>query len=206
MTQEDVLRDISAYIDQEVGLPEGSELSVRTRFINKAEKEWAGAYSWRELRDTLEITDTDTELPSDFKKLMTPVYDVTQDVNNQYIEIKPDERFSKSSTDRYCYIIGTTLKINPAPTAGASLIADYQKIPTGSTSLGYISPCPRGDYLSTKAIAMILEARSDNRFPLVKADANQILLQMIEEQDTPSGAQVNRVPDWVRSSGYRIGE
>ena len=60
--------------------------------------------------------------------------------------------------------------------------------------------------MARKVASYVLEARSDSRFPIFKADADSLLRSLIEEEDTPSGAEDNRIPDWPRSNSFRIGE
>lgn len=208
-TVSDILEKIGAYVDQDTDLPDEPELSVRISYIDDAQDEWAGAYTWEALRTKGSLSATSGAsygLPTDFRDLMSPVFDVTLDDDNEYPEVKPADRFKKASTDKYCYIVGDTITINPPPTSAASLLFDYQKIPTALVSTNQISPIPRPEYLVKRGIAYVLESRSDTRFPQVKEDSQIMLDRMIEEEDVPSGGQLNRVPDWQRSQGFTLGE
>jgi len=214
-TLNQVLQDVGAYIDQDTTLPTGTELTVRVNLVNQSLDEWGNAYQWKQLRviysPTFALSATSIGLPTNFKKLMSPPYDISLTSDNKYIEIRPEERFNKLSTDKYSYILGNeaggkALIINPALTSGASLVLDYQSFPSSMATLQDVAVTSNPEFLVKRTIAYILEARADQRFPLVKAEADRIISTAIEEEDTPSGGMDNRVPDFARSGSFRIGE
>lgn len=96
--------------------------------------------------------------------------------------------------------------VNPGTMAsGASITASYYSIATSLASPANVSPIPDPEYLVTGTIADILESRSDERFPIVKQDAERSLMTMIENENTPQVSQVNTTMTSERRQGFRIG-
>jgi hypothetical protein len=209
-TLEDVLLDISTWVDQETTLPDGAELATRISYVDQAQQEWGDVLNWKRLRKSLELSSSGASvaLPADFKKLASPLHDLTR--TQQYVEIKSDERFAKTPDSKYCYVTGNdadglALVVNPALDGSTTLNADYHAKAPSLATLSDIVIAPK-QFLTKRAIAMVLEARADARFPQMKEDAQLALDRAIEEEAVPSGAENNRIRDWMRSSGYRIGE
>lgn len=217
-TLEEVLKDVGAYVDQDTTLPSGTELTVRANFVNQALDEWQNAYEWKRLRQhhtvSFAFSGTSTALPSNFKRLMTPLYDESKESGNRYVELDPDERFNRSSSEQWCRVGGNDasglfLEFSPAMASGASLVFDYQMYASSMATLQDISVCPNSNFLVKWTQGAILEARSDPRFPQVKADASRLLFTMIEEEAAPTGGQNNRIPTWTRrphDNQFIIGE
>lgn len=214
-TVSNVLTDIAAVIDQDTADVSGTDLLVRVNLINQAQREWSEAYQWKDLRfryaPSTVLSSFSAALPTNFKKLMSPVYDVTQTSANDYIEINPSDRFLKDTTERYVYIQGSqaagySLRINPALLSGVSLNLEYQAYPSSlATTLDTIS-CPNPQFLTYRVLSQILAARSDERFPQFKAYADEQLQNMVEEEITPSGGKDNATPTYLKRKGYSIGE
>lgn len=213
-TLQTILEDIGAYLDQDTTLPTGTELTVRVNLVNQAVREWGNSYQWKQLQKnsvlTFALSGTSVGFPANFKKLMSPVYDITQTVDNEYVEIDPDDRFDKNSTDKYLYTGGNDssgkyLVINPAMVSGASLIYTYQSFPSSLGTLADTAEIPDSSFLVKRTIAQILSSRSDQRFPLINSEADNSLSNMIEEEATFSGGQNNRTPDWTRKTNFRLG-
>ena len=207
-----LLQAVGAYVDQSTDLPTGDELVSRISYLDQSQKEWAGAYDWDVLKRvsglTYVVSAVSFGLDANFKKLKSPV----QDVTNSYIynEIDPQERFGKSETDKYVYILGDTvtgkyIALNPAISSGVSMIYDWLAFPTALATLQDVSACPNSEYLTKRTIAYVLESRSDPRFPQVKAVAQLLLNRMIADQDAGSGGKVNTIPSFM-GGRYVIGE
>lgn len=212
-TLQQLLSDIGAFIDQDTTLPTGTEMDVRVNLVNQSLNEWAEAYQWQSLRSTaalpFALSATSVGLPANFKKLMSPVVDVTISGDNKYVEIPASDRF-KTLHDRWVVVggnesTGKYMLIAGMP-SGASLVFDYQRYPSALATLVDVAEIPQPAYLVKRTLAHILESRSDTRFPDMQAQADRVLESMIEEEDVPSGGANNRVPDWARSTGFRIGE
>lgn len=213
-TLNSVLADVAAYIDQDTTLATGTELTVRVNLINQALNEWAETYQWASLRVTSPVTfalsAVSIGLATNFKKLMSPIVDRSLTSDNVYVQIRPEERYNKLSSDKYCYIlgndvIGKSLNVNPALASGASLVYDYQSTPSSMATLQDVSVCPSTDFLVKRTIARLLESRSDARFTFVKEEADSALANMMQEEATPSGGQNNRTPNWATKANFRVG-
>jgi len=214
-TLNNILQEIGAYIDQDTSLPTGDDLLTRAKFIDIALQEWGNAYQWKELRVvnsniSFALSGTSTALPSNYKKLMSPVKDTVATTDNTWIEINPEDRYDKVNGDKWVAIggdqsSGKFMMLSGMP-SGASLNFDYQSFPSSMVTLQDVCVCPHHEYITKRATALILESRSDSRFPQVKADADVLLSRMIEEDETPSLAENNRIDDWPRSIDFVIGE
>lgn len=214
-TLQDILDDVAAYLDQDTTLATGTELTVRVNLIDQALREWGDSYQWKQLRvfnyaPSWALSATSMALPTNFKKLMSAPYDVSVNPDNEYPEIRAEDRFLKGSSDRYSIVGGNDasgryLVINPALTSGVSLVLDYQSTPSSMATLADISVCPDANFLVKRTIANILSSRSDPRFPTLKAEADDSLANMIEEEATLSGGQNNTTSSWIKQNNFVIG-
>lgn len=214
-TLNEILDDVAAVVDQDTTLASGTELTVRVNLINQALKEWSEAYEWKALRipATLAfgLSATSIALPSNFKKLMSPVYDVSLKPSVEYREIIPAERYLKGSQDKYIWTGGNKasglyVNFNPGMASGMSLAYEYQSTPSSLATLADVSVCSSGEFLAKRTIAYILQSRSDGRFPIVKSESDDLLANMIEEEAAFSGGMNNKTPDVYSRVGWRIGE
>lgn len=214
-TLSQILNDIGAYVDQDITIPTNTtDLNSRVNFVNQALQEWGNAYQWKQLRVssvvTFALSGVSVGLSPNFKKLMSPIVDVSTTNNTRYVEIRPEDKYIKTSADNYVYIMGDDsagryIKLNPPMASGASLTYYYQSFPSSMATLQDVCVCPHPEYVTKRAIGYILEARSDSRFPTVKADADTLLQRMIEEEVTPSGGENNTLRDFYAYNGFRIG-
>lgn len=220
-TLQQILESVGAYVDDDTTLPTGTEEINRINLVNQALDEWGNAYQWKQLRipSSLPVTFSGTSfaLPDNFKKMMSAVFDVTENVENEYVEIMPQDRFSRASlsrnttqTDRFAFVIGDdavgrAIVLSPPLISGPSLRFDYQAFPSSMATLQDICVCPHPEFVIKRTIGLVLEIRSDTRFPQVKADADTLLARMIEEEQSASLGENNRTPDWPRKADYSIG-
>lgn len=211
-----ILQSVGAKVDQDTTLPSGTELTVRVNYADQSQEDWKDAYSWKALKKTYPVTVlnsmTSIGLPALFDRFSSPVYDYSTGVDSptRYTEIRPEERFSKASTDKYVYTMGDEaagkyLIINPALVSGASIVFDYQSLPSSLATVTDTVTCPNIRFMTERISFYILEARSDARLPSVEARSNDILAAMIEKENTPTGGEDNRVPDFQRSNNFRVG-
>lgn len=217
-TLENILKEVGSFIDESADTPSGDDLTNRINLVDNALSEWGNAYQWKQLRipatATFAFSGTSFALPTNFKKLMSPIVDVTKAIDKEYVEIQPQVRFSRASasnlSDRFAYIIGDdalgrSLIISPPLASGASLNYDYQAFPSSMATLQDISVCPHPEFIIKRTIALLLEVRSDPRFPQLKADADTLLARMIEEEQSPSLGENNRTPEWAKKANYSVG-
>lgn len=214
-TLRDVLDSVASFVNQDPTLATSTDLTSQVNLINQAQDEWGDADQWDELRVALSpsfsVSGASMGLPANFKKLMSPVYDVSKDPDNPYPEIDPKERFTKNSTEQYVFrmgnkVSGMSLQINPVLASGASLNCYIQIYPSSMATLTDTATCPSKQFLVQRTIAKILGARSDSRFPTYKAESDDLLSNMIEEAAAFSGAQENKTPDSWSSKNFRLGE
>lgn len=215
-TLEQLLEDIGAYVDQDTTLPTSTELNVRVNLIDQALSEWSDTYDWRQLRFagtvSATLSGTSAALPSNFRKMLSPLYDMSQPVtkDREYVEIDPSQQYRRQRTDKVIWTGGDSVRGHYVGlfgfVSGFSGVFDYQALASSMATLADVCVCPNPNFITKRTIGLILEARSDSRFPQLKADADAELRKMVEFEDTPSGAENNRISDWPRSTGFTIGE
>lgn len=207
-TLSNILVDANSYLDLDAALPEGDDLAVRTSYAQQAVREWADAARWKALTvpANLFITNATISLQSNFKELETIPVDVNK---NRYPEILPKDRIYKESSDKYVYIEGNeatgfVLTVNGLTSSLVSLSIVLQRNPSNMATLADICEVPDDMYVVQKVISLVLQSRSDERFPIVDADAQRRLANMIGRDmvQTPGGdMKVRR----VRAATWRIG-
>ena len=225
---DDIQSRVAAVVDQNEDTDDiqTSDYSLRLKYINRRERMWSEIGKWQSLYkeyNCLASTSTgncSVALPDDFRMIASSpkiTYDGTN--TNVFPEIRGQEeaRFSKAS-DKYVKVLGNkhsgfTLVVNPATTSrqmasGASINVPYFSVPTSHASPSNVVICPNPDYLVQGTIADIWEAREDARFQGAKVEANLILQNMMEFENTPSEAAYDdrvRTVDQARSN-FRWGE
>lgn len=205
-TLQQILIDSTAYLDLTAEMPTGDDLTVRINYSQQAVREWADAYRWKQLTTPLTAVATNTTLSlTNFKELQA----IPKDTNgNFYPEIRPEDRVYKDSSDKYCYIQGNESQGHTVTFNGLSSLATlsltYQRQPSNMATLTDICEVPDDLFVVQKVISLVLQSRSDERFPLVDADAQRRLANMIGRNmvTTPGGDNRTRR---IGSSAYRIG-
>lgn len=218
-TLNDILNDVAAIIDQDITLATGTDLTVRTQLVNQAVREWANAYQWKQLRinqfaPTLYPSATSLGLPSNFKKLMSRPFDVAQQTDNDYEEIRPEDAYLRKFLDvnnRFCYTggneaTGKYLVVNPPLLSSASLVFDYQAGPGALATLQDISVVPSNTFVYKRVISKIFESRADPRFPQFASEADEAMSNMMEEESALSGAFSNTTRNDYTTQNFRIGQ
>lgn len=198
MTLEQILQRIGSYVDQDSSTPTGTDLTVRISYVNRALDEWAITYDWLALKQTFSfmptmVSQTSVGLPSNFKKMESPLYDygigdATRVRPFEYPEIREADRFRRDINDQYFYIMGDrrrgfNLIVPKGMSSGASMLADISVFPSSLATLTHISPMNDPDYLVYRGVAYVLEARGDARFPQAKIDAEKSLARMVEHEN-----------------------
>lgn len=205
-TLQQILIDATAYLDLTAELPTGDDLTVRVNYSQQAVREWADSYRWKQLTTPLTAVATNTTLSlSNFKELQA----IPKDTNgNYYPEIRPEDRVYKESSDKYCYIEGNEAQGYIATFNGlaslATLSLTYQRSPSNMATLTDICEVPDDQFVVQKVISLVLQSRSDERFPNVEADAQRRLANMIGRNmvTVPGGVNTTRK---TGSSAYAIG-
>ncbi len=211
-TLADALEDVASFINQDPSQVTGTDLTSQANLIRQSESEWADYYQWSQLRQPyvlpIAASMASVGLPNNFKKAMSPMYDVAS--NQVYMEIRPEERFTQDTASKYFCIFGNDptgkyMLINPAAGSGASLMFDYQFAPSAAATLTNYMNCPSRPFIAARTISKILEARSDPRYPIKKAESDGYLDGLVEEEASPSGAETGEVKNYYKRSSFRIG-
>ncbi|PWT73671.1 MAG: hypothetical protein C5B59_12825 [Bacteroidetes bacterium] len=217
-TLNDILNDVAAIVDQDTTLATGTDLTVRVQLVNQVQYQWAKNYQPKELRvygfaPSIFLSCTSLALPSNFKSLMGRPYDMSKTSGNDYEEIRPEESYIRLTMDvnnRYCFtggneVTGKWINFNPALASGASLLFDYQSLPSSLVTLQDIVTCPSRSYMYKGVIAKIYESRADPRFPQFNSEAEDSLANMMEEEAALSGAFSNQIRTQYDRQNFHIG-
>lgn len=198
---QEILLDSASYLDLDATLPTGTELTTRIRFANLAVKEWSEAYKWKQMK--VESTPSLASFASlgigNFKKLNGfPMEYLSEGIYQAYPEIRPEDRFEKEIDAKYSYVLGSegtgfSLHLNGIA-VGATLTIPYIRSASTMATLTDICEVPDSTFVVDRVISYVLQARNDERFPIVIADGNRLLRNMITEEMLPLGGGVNTTP------------
>lgn len=213
-----VLLDSGGVVDQDASTaPSSTELVNQISYADRAQKEWADAYDWPELRVpcalAVTLSATSLALPARFDRLASPVYDIGSgaDARIAYRELNsPEDRFAAGSSDHYVYVggndaAGRYLAIHPALGSGAFIVFDYQATPSALATLNDTVTCPSRPYMAARIEYYRLLSRSDSRFPQLKVESEQILSNLIEKRDVSTRGQENAIPNVYQKRGFQVG-
>ena len=190
-TVSQVLQDSAAYLDLDPTLPSGTELDVRLNYVKQAINEWGSAYNWKQLNQVYSpsaATMASIPLPTNFRNLIgAPRNLVGTGRWQEYPQIQPGERYNYGTTDNFCYILGDPAQgytiIFNGLASSASLSIDYQRYPSNVATLTDSVEVDDGEYIKLKVISYVLQSRSDDRFPIVDSNANQLLTNMMGREN-----------------------
>ena len=207
-TLEDILKTSNSYLDLEFTLPTGTELTTRIDFANQAVKDACSAYRFREFTEnyTVLATCATVSLPSNFRELEEAPAVESNGLWTAYPQIRPEERYTKNSSDDYSYVLGSPngykLYINGL-SGNATVSIQYQRYPSGMATYSDVCELPDAEYVKLKLISYVLQSRSDERFPIVDAEANNRLNNMIGRSMVQPSGGLKRIPS---NQTYQIGK
>lgn len=195
-TLQDILINSNSYLDLAAELPTGDDLDVRIDYAKQSVREWADAYRWKELSTPATLFATlGTVSLNNFKELEAVPVDYW---GNEYPEIRPADRTQKEVSDKYCYVVGNeaqgqTLILNGLASL-ATLSITYQRHPSNMATLTDICEVPDDQFVVNKVVSLVLQSRSDERFPQVEANAQRLLANMIGRNmvTNPGGVNTTR--------------
>lgn len=218
MTLEQIQNRVAALIDQRATAPTvgTTEYTWRTELINRALEEWQMAYDWEALRKQTFIAvngGASITLPNDFRKTAgNPVlYSPEQTDGEAWEEILPEDVHLFDATEKYFYISGNRQEGHFAIwspgtlVSGASLFFPYYSYPTSLVSPTDSTPIQHPDFLAQRAASMIWESRGDSRFQIAESRAREMLLQMIDNEESKGLALDYTVQTPEQRSNFRIG-
>src|SRR4030042_457094 len=191
MTLDEIQRYLASKVESEAVAPvfATDDWNLRRDLINEAQRDWANRYDWESLRATQTTSavagSASYALPANFNKMER--YVVLGGLN--YAEVEPIEAaYMSSNSNRYFHVLGNpdsgyALNINPTPTSGPTIMTyAYYKDPADMSTASSTSPVPNPFFLVQSAYARLLELDEDQRFPQAKAEAEAILMQMLENE------------------------
>jgi hypothetical protein len=201
-TLDDIQSRIAAVVDFDENTSNIStaDYSLRKTYINQAQREWAELYDWQSLyRENNSVISTSTgnaslALPADFRKLaVEPIV-----AGERYPEVRPQDKGMFASTDKYVNVLGDdstgkVMFINGALGSGASVMVPYYASLSSLVSPADVAMCPNPDFLVQRSLAWLWESEGDARYREAKVDADKVLKQLLEHEQTPGEGQDNRV-------------
>lgn len=200
-TLNDILLDSSSYLDLDATLPTGTELTTRIRFANMAVDEWSTSAKWRQLK--VETTPSLASFASiGLSNLQyldgAPMEYLSEGVYQEYPEIAPSDRFSKAVSAHYSYLTGNdasgkALHINGI-SVNSTLTIPYVRGASAMATLTDMCEVPDSSFVTQRIISYVLQARNDERFPIIMAEGNRILRNMITSEQIRLPGGNNSVP------------
>lgn len=222
LTVDEIQSRVAGFVDQDEATANIStaDYSLRLKYLNMAQHEWAEIYDWKVLYNEYNMNvststgNASVALPNDFRKLAS-YPNITYDGTNSslYAEVDPREDGMYGATDKRVWVLGTPqegyiLRIFGSTLAsGSSVKVPYFRSPVSLASPANIADCPNADYLVKRTIALIWEAREDSRFPQYKAEAERLLANLIEFENVPSSAMDDRIrTNEEKKYDFRLGQ
>lgn len=200
-TLEDILLDSASYLDLDAALPTGTELTTRVRFSAMAENEWADAAKWKQLK--VESTPSLASFTSigiaNFRELNGPPMEyLSEGIYQEYPQVESEDRFYKGQSDKYSYITGNkasghAIHINGI-NVNATLTIPYVREPSIMMTLTDVTEVPDPSFITHRVISYVLQARNDERFPVVLAEGNRLLRNMITAEQVRLPGGVSTTP------------
>lgn len=185
-TLEQILQDVNSVLDLENATPTGDELSTRQNYANQAvwDASAVGQLSEFKMEHVFQATMATVSLPSNFRELQE--WPRLMDSTGNWQEYEPieiEEKYDKTSTDRYCYVMG-----NPASgynlifnsfITGATGSVICQRFPSGLMTLTDVCELPDPEYVVRRVEAYVLYSRSDDRLQVAEQKAERQLANMM---------------------------
>lgn len=215
ITLEDILKRVGGYVDQDATVPTGTDLTNRISYANRALDDWGDIYDWEALtlKHSFTISEVSTaslSLPTNFKKPMSGlfVYPDGGSKPDEYELVRRNEAITKTASDKFAYLTGDiaaglTLIVPKGLSSGASVFINYKMQPSSYATLSDVAQIQDPEYIVKRIISLVLESRGDERFPIVKAEADRTLGNMVEAQNAGNLGMNNQIP---MPKGFRIGE
>ena len=209
-TLSQLLVDINSHIDLEATLPSGTELTTRVNYINQAIYDANAIAKLKEFELVYAgPVASAVTLPQNFKETTDSIKQLNSSgVWEDFLLISPDESFDYTSGSKYAYITG-----NPASrymlnlggfTSGATLSFSYQRYPSGMATLTDVCELSDPEYVVLQASAYVLQGRDDARFPILNAQAQAKLQNMVGNDQVKQIGSINEVRK-IGASAYSIG-
>lgn len=221
-TVDSIQAKVAGLVDQDESTAniDSTDYSLRLSYINRAQIEWAEIQNWQTLfKEYNMLVSTSTGnasivLPTDFRKLAGyPLITLDGTTTKQFPEVLPQED-NLDATEERVWLMGNPnssyiLRVfGPTLASGASVKVPYFSSPVSLASPADIPTIPSTEYLVQRTAALIWESREDPRFPQAKAEADRILRNLMEKENTFNNASdYFRVKTWDETKyGFRWGK
>jgi len=209
-TLSQILTDSNAFLDLTAELPTGNELTTRINYANQAVLDAAAVGQFGEFSTVYQVNPSglaSISLPSNFRELETSPQQLTASgIWDRFDEINPGEVYAKDSSDKYCYVLGNSQAGYTAVfnnlTANATLSFNFQRFPSGMATLADICELADPQYVVAKIESYVLQSRSDDRFPIIEADAQRRLQNMLGRESKLVTNETRKRGTAVYNSGY----
>ncbi len=202
MTLQEILINSSAYLDQSTSIPTSDDFNIRLNFANQRIREWENSYRFSELKTkyTIGATLASIPLPSNFSAIAGNPKELLDSNNNwqEYTQVDPSYIYDQQDP-HFSYILNDTIIFNNL-SSGATISIDYFRSAATLATLTDVCEVPDGNYVVNGIIASVLQARNDDRFPVVEAKTQNLLMGMIGNNQS-SGSSSTRAP----KKNYHLG-
>ena len=198
-----------------------TDYADRLVYLNEAMQEWQEATDWRVLYREFNVNvstatgNATIVLPSNFRKLASfPKISYTASSTAFFPETSPLSAGQYGDTDKRTEILGNNtegffLRIYGVTlSSGASVKVPYYSTVSSLASPANIPEIPNPEFLVKRTLAYVLEAREDSRFVEMKAEADRILANMIDRENTFSVASDEssvKTVEQTKFGGFRTG-
>ena len=196
-----ILYDVNSYVDLEYALPTGDELYTRANYANQAVWDASAVAQLDEFTRTYEVnpgTASSVTLPRNFREFKISPQQLVNGTWVEFPEVLPEERYQKNAGDKYCYVMGNPMSGYIAYfnnlEANCTLSVTHQAYPSGMATLSDICELSDPMYVVNKVESYVLQARGDDRFPYVDAQAEKRLRNMIGRDMKSPGGQYRVAP------------
>ena len=207
-------------LDENIANLDTEDATLRRKYMEMAQREWAESSDWKALYAEYNMNistatgNASVVLPADFRKLAgiaQVAYDGTS--NDQFPATLPTEQYQYDDQYKRVAVLGSpyggyVLRIFGASLAsGTSVKVPYYRSPVSLSTGTTIPDVPNSEYLVQRTIAYVWEARGDERFPLAKSEAQNILANMIEYENVfPQGADYDHAKTVEQTRyNFRVG-
>lgn len=223
---DDIQSDVASTVDQDPDTAniDTTDYALRLNYLNGREREWAEFGKWQALvKEYNTLTSTSSgncsiSLPSDYRSMaILPkiTFDGANTLDFQNIRPQDESKFDPKSSS-YVKIMGNpasgyTMIVNTVNNdrqlaSGASIKIIYYATPASLLSPADLVACPNPNFLVQGVIADVWQSKEDPRYRQAQVDANLLLQNMQESENTPSeqsyGAEVRTVE---QRSNFRWG-
>lgn len=201
-TLQQILIDANAVLDLEAAAPSGDELTTRGNYANQAVWDATATAQLSEFKME-HLTTTSTlatiALPTDFREIQeTPRILNSSGVWQKFPVIEAEQKYDMPTSEYYCYVLGNpnegyNLVFNNI-ISSATLSVIYQRYPSGLLTLTDTCELSDPQYIVRKIESYVLYSRSDDRFPIAEARAEQQLANMMGREMKSSSGESRDTP------------